>query len=83
MGRQSLKQKRSQCANCPNVKRVVSVLYAGKRMDLCEPCRLVLSRILRERQDEVDRAKIKVAAPTPIEELEDEMMTEDIEAAIV
>ena len=68
MGRQNLKQKRGQCSNCANTKRVISVRYAGKRIDLCEDCRLVLSRIIREREAEAKKDELTIAAPTPAEE---------------
>jgi hypothetical protein len=43
------KQKRGQCDVCPATKRVLGVRVHGERLNLCEACRLVLSRIERER----------------------------------
>ncbi len=68
MARQNLKQKRGQCCNCPKTKRIVDVLYRGKRLELCEPCRLALSRIIKEREAEAAKPKVTIAAPTPAEE---------------
>ena len=68
MARQNLKQKRGQCCNCPGTKRIVAVLYRGKRLELCEPCRLALSRIIKEREAEAKKDELTIAAPTPAEE---------------
>jgi len=46
------KQKRGHCDACPATKRVIGVRVAGRRLDLCEDCRLALSRIERERAAE-------------------------------
>jgi hypothetical protein len=43
-------QRRRPCDICPSVKRVVSVVHNGKRLDLCEPCRLELSKLIRAKQ---------------------------------
>lgn len=44
------KQKRGQCDVCPATKRVIQVRVHGERLNLCEKCRLELSRIERQAQ---------------------------------
>lgn len=71
-------QKRGQCSNCPSIKRVITVLVHGCHLDLCESCRLALSKIVRERE----AGRCLIRASTPSEQLDHEIMAEDIEAAL-
>ena len=57
------KEKRGRCSNCPATKRILMVKIARTELALCEACRLVLSRILKERQNAANQAAARAAAP--------------------
>lgn len=59
-------QKRGQCDTCPAVKRVIPERIKGAHLNLCESCRLTISRLERE------------AAAKP----ENDVLAEDLEPVI-
>lgn len=70
------------CDACAAIKRVVAVKIAHVHLNLCERCRLELSKIIREREKaKVDARRSRTLDPAP--GIDDDLIDADLEAGLV